>query len=138
MADFAQAEIKNPVKNDSLVRIQPINNLLKRQLVTLVAIVLILLLWQGSSAAIACFYGGMIAVANTLLQRWHLIDSAEYAKSDAGKNLRKAYSCILQRWIVTIVMFAVGFAVLKFPLLPLMTGFIVMQLALLFGIKNQA
>ena len=138
MANFAQAEIENPVKNDRRLRLQPINNLLKRQLITLVGIVLILLWWQGGSAAIACCFGGCIAVANTLLQRWHLIGSVEQAKSDAGKNLRKAYSCVTQRWILTIVMFAVGFAVLKFLPLPLMTGFIVTQLALLFGIKNQA
>jgi ATP synthase protein I len=135
---FAQAEIENPVKNDRRLRLQPINNLLKRQLVVLVGIVLILFWWQGGVAAIACFYGGMIAVANTLLQRWHLIDSVEYARSDAGKNLRKAYSCVAQRWLLTIVMFAVGFAVFNFALLPLMTGFIAMQFALLFGIKKQA
>ena len=138
MTDFAQAEIENPVKNDRRLRLQPINNLLKRQIITLVVIVLTLLWWQGSNAAIAGFFGGSIAVANTLLQRWHLIGAVEQAKSDAGKNLRKAYSCVLQRWGLTIVMFTVGFAVLKFLPLPLMTGFIVTQLALLFGIKNQA
>jgi len=138
MAHFAQAEIKNPVTIDRRLRVQPINHLLKMQVLVLVGIVLISLWWQGSEVAIACLYGGIIAVANTLLQRWHLIDSVEQAKSDAGKNLRKAYSCVAQRWILTIAMFAVGFAVLKFLPLPLMTGFIVTQMALLFGIKNQA
>ena len=126
------------MKHDRRVRLQPINNLLKRQLMVLVVVVLISLWWQGSSVAIACSYGGIIAIANTLLQRWHLIASVEQAKSDAGKNLRKAYSCFIQRWLLTIVLFAVGFAVLKFLPLPLMAGFIVTQLALLFGIKNQA
>ncbi len=126
------------MKNDSRVRLQPINTLLKRQFITLVGIVVILLWWLGINAAVASFFGGSIALANTLLQRWHLIASVEQAKSDAGKNLRKAYSCVAQRWLLTIVMFAVGFAVFKFLPLPLMTGFIVTQLALLFGIKNQA
>ncbi|MDQ7072718.1 MAG: ATP synthase subunit I [Gammaproteobacteria bacterium] len=126
------------MKNDRRVRPQPINALLQRQCITLVGIVFIVLWWLGSSAAVASLFGGGIAVANTLLQRWHLIASVEQAKSDAGKNLRKAYSCVVQRWVLTIVMFAVGFAVLKFLPLPLMTGFIVTQLALLFGIKNQA
>lgn len=123
---------------DRLTRVQPINHLLKVQVVALVLIVLIILWWQGASAATACFYGGSIAIANTLLQRWHLIGSAKQAKSDAGKNLRKAYSCVAQRWLLTIVMFTVGFAVLTFLPLSLMAGFIVTQLALLFGIKNQA
>lgn len=123
---------------DRLTRVQPINHLAKMQVVMLVVTVLIILWWQGYSAAIACFYGGSIAIANTLLQRWHLIGSAKQAKSNAGMNLRKAYRCVAERWILTIVMFAVGFAVLNFSPLPLMTGFIVTQLALLFGIKNRA
>jgi len=108
------------------------------QVVMLVVIVLITLWWRGNSAAIACFYGGSIAIANTLLQRWHLISSAKQAKSNAGMNLRKAYRCVAERWILTIVMFAVGFAVLNLSPLPLMTGFIMTQFALLFGIKNRA
>lgn len=124
---------------DRLTRVQPINHLIKMQVVVLVVIVLITLWWQGSSAAaIACFYGGSIAIANTLLQRWHLIGSAKQAKSNAGMNLRKAYRCVAERWILTIVMFAIGFAVLNLSPLPLMTGFIVTQFALLFGIKNRA
>jgi len=106
------------------------------QVVILVVVSLLFLLWQGYSAAYASFFGGFIAVANTLLQRWHLIKAATQAKSDAGKNLRKAYRCIAERWLLTIVLFAVGFAVLAFLPLPLMTGFIVTQLALLFGNLN--
>ncbi len=124
--------------NDSLVRIQPINNLLRRQLVTLVAIVLMLLVWRGASASLACFYGGSIVIVNTLLQKWHLIESVKKAKSNAGMNLGKAYRCVLDRWIVTIVMFAVGFGALELLALPLMAGFVLMQCVLLFGINNQA
>lgn len=123
---------------DRLTRVQPINHLIKMQVVVLVVTVLIILWWRGNSAAIACFYGGSIAIANTWLQRWHLISSAKQAKSNAGMNLRKAYRCVAERWILTIVMFAIGFAVLNLSPLPLMTGFIVTQFALLFGIKNRA
>lgn len=123
---------------DSRIRVQPINQLLKRQIILLLITVLIALWWQGVSSAIASLYGGSIVIANTLLQRWHLISAATQAKSDAGMNLRKAYRCIVERWIVTIVMFVVGFAVLKFLPLPLMTSFIVIQFALLFGHKSRA
>ncbi|MDH5357655.1 MAG: ATP synthase subunit I [Gammaproteobacteria bacterium] len=123
---------------DRLVRVQPINHLIKMQVVVLVVTVFIILLWQGNSASIACFFGGGMAIVNTLLQRWHLIRSAKQAKSDAGMNLRKAYRCVAERWIVTIVMFVIGFAVLALSPLPLMTGFIVTQLTLLFGNLNRA
>jgi len=121
---------------DSRIRVQPFNQLIKRQIVLLVLTVLIVLWWQESSAALACFYGGSIAIANTLLQRMHLIGSAKQAKANAGMNLRKAYRCVLERWILTIVMFAVGFAVLALTPLPLLIGFTVTQLALLFETRN--
>ncbi|MCJ8272365.1 MAG: ATP synthase subunit I [Psychrosphaera sp.] len=121
---------------DRRIRVQPINHLLKMQVVVLVLIVLFFLWWQGESAAMASCFGATIAIANTLLQRWHLISAAKQAKSDAGMNLRKAYRCVAERWLLTIVMFVVGFAVLAFLPLPLLTGFIVTQLALLFGNTN--
>lgn len=121
---------------DRRIRVQPLNHLLKMQVVVLVLIVLITLWWQGINAAIACFYGGFVVIANTLLQRWRLIGSANQAKSDANLNLRKAYRCVAERWILTIVLFVVGFAVLDLSPLPLMTGFILTQLALLFGTRT--
>ena len=123
---------------DGRIRVQPINQLIKRQVILLVITSLIVLLWQESRDAFSYFYGGSIAVANTLLQRMHLIGAATGAKSDASMNLRKAYRCVIERWVVTVVMFAVGFGVLHLSSLALMTGFIVIQAALLFGIKNRA
>ena len=121
---------------DRRIRVQPINHLLKMQVVILVVVSLFFLWLQGNSAAMASFFGGFIAIANTLLQRWHLIKAATQAKSDASLNLRKAYRCIAERWLLTIILFAVGFGVLALLPLPLMTGFIVTQLALLFGNLN--
>ena len=118
------------------IRVQPINQLLAAQSVILAFTVLVFIWVEGEFAALSCFYGGSIAIGNTLLQRWHLIRAAKQAKSNAGMNLRKAYRCVAERWILTIVMFAVGFAVLKFSPLPLMTGFIVTQLALIFGTRT--
>jgi ATP synthase protein I len=123
---------------DRLIRVQPINSIIRIQVVILVLTVVIVLCLQGLSAAEACLYGGGIAIANSLLQRWHLIGAAKRAKSDAGMNLRKVYRCVAERWILTIVLFVIGFAVLKLVPLPLITGFIVAQLALLFGNLKQA
>jgi ATP synthase protein I len=122
---------------DSRIRVRPINHLIMMQLVTLAITVLIALWWQGINASVACFYGGSIAVANTLLQRWHLIGSAKQAKSDAGMNLGRAYRCVAERWLVTIVMFAIGFWVF-IPDQMILAGFIAMQAVVLFGNYNRA
>lgn len=123
---------------DRLIRVQPINLLLKIQVVTLVLIGLLFLLWQGPGAALAAVFGAAIGVANTLLQRRHLIMAAHEAKADAALNLRKAYRCVLERWFITIVMFTVGFLVLKLLALPLLAAFIATQLVLFLGNMNRA
>ena len=108
------------------------NDFFKMQVVVLALMVLFSFLWQGISVAMACFYGGSISVANSSLQRWSLIGLAKDARSNVEMNLRAAYRCVAERWTVTIVIFVVGFVVLKFLPLPLMIGFIVTQLTLLF------
>ena len=120
-----------------LVRVEPINYLLKLQIIALVITVLIIFLWQGMAASIAYGYGGGIAISNTLLQRWHLLAAAKFAKADAGKNLGRAYRCVAERWALTIVLFATGFSVLKPSALILLAGFIVAQIIVLFGNYNR-
>lgn len=122
---------------DGLVRSGPINQLLKRQVIALVITVLIVFLWQGNGAAIAVLFGGSIAVINTGLQKWHLHAAARVARADAGKNLGRAYRCVAERWLMTMVLFAIGFSVLAESAM-LLAGFIVMQFVVLFGHLNRA
>lgn len=123
--------------SDGLVRAEPINQLLKWQIITLVLTVLIVFVWQGKIASIAYLYGGGIAVGNTLLQRWHLFAATKTAKADAGKNLGRAYRCVAERWALTIMLFAIGFSVF-IPAEMLLAGFVVAQIAVLFGHTNRA
>ena len=123
--------------SDGLVRAEPINHLLKWQITTLVLTVLIVFVWQGNMAGIAYLYGGGIAVGNTLLQRWHLFAAAKTAKADADKNLGRAYRCVAERWVLTIVLFAIGFLVFVSAEM-LLAGFVVAQIAVLFGHRNRA
>ena len=116
------------------IRIQAIGALLKIQAIMLVLIVLSFL-WNGVGTAISCFYGGIIGMANTFLQGRCLFNSVKWDKLNATVNLRKTYLCFVEKWVVTIFMFTVGFAVFKFFPLPLITGYIVIQLALLFWKK---
>ena len=123
--------------SDGLVRVEPIDHLLKWQITILVLTVLIVFVWQGNMAGIAYLYGGGIAVGNTLLQRWHLFAAAKTAKADADKNLGRAYRCVAERWALTIVLFAIGFLVF-IPAEMLLAGFVVAQVAVLFGHRNRA
>lgn len=119
-------------------RIQPINHIIKVQVVVLFTIVIFFLLWQGISSAIASGFGSLIVVGSTMLQKWHLLRAAKYARADATLNLREAYLCMAERWALTLVMLVIGFAVLKLPAMPLLSGFIIAQIALLFSNTNRA
>ena len=108
------------------------DRLLKTQAIITIMTACIILWWQeDSSVAIAAFYGGSIAIINTLLQKWHLINSVKQV--EASMVLRKVYLCAIQRWIASIIMFAIGFIVLKLPSVALLLGFIIVQLALLLA-----
>ena len=123
--------------SEALVRADPINQLLKWQSVALVLTVLIVFVWQGQTASMAYLYGGGIAVGNTLLQKWHLLAAAKTAKADASMNLGRAYRCVAERWVLTIVLFAIGFSVF-IPAEMLLAGFVVAQVVVLFGHYNRA
>ncbi len=122
---------------DGLVRAEPINRLLKWQIVALVITAFLIFLWQGLLASIAVSFGAAIAVINTCLQKWHLHAAAKFAGADAGKNLGRAYRCVAERWIMTIVLFAIGFSVLTEDAW-IVAGFAVMQFVVLFGNLNRA
>ncbi len=104
---------------------------LRIQVVVLLLIFSFFLLWQNDIAAIACFYGGSMAIVNTLLQKQHLISSTKECQLTASIILRKGYRCVAERWVIIITMFIVACSILKLLPLPLMIGFIVTELVLL-------
>ncbi len=122
---------------DRLVRAQPVNHVLRWQCVMLVLITLVGFVWQGVATAIGLFYGAVIAIINTLLMKWHLHRAAYSARADAEKNLSKAYRCVVERWLTSLVLFAIGFAVLALLPLPLLIGFVLTQLMLFLGYTNR-
>ncbi len=119
------------------MRLGPINAILKMQMVMVLALGVAYFIWQGSEAAIACVYGGGIALVGTGLQRWYLIRAVKSAGSSASKNLVKAYRCMLDRWLITIALFAVGFMKLALLPRPLLVGFCITQLVVLFSVFNR-
>ncbi|HDY85560.1 MAG TPA: ATP synthase subunit I [Methylophaga sp.] len=122
---------------ERLVRAEPINHLIKMQLVVLVITSLIILCIQDISMFVAYLYGSAIGIIISFLQRWHLFAAAKNAKADAGKNLGRAYRCIVERWFVTIIMFAIGFLIFLSDEM-MLAGFIAMQGVVLFGNYKRA
>jgi|SRR5690554_7177470 len=123
---------------EQLTRVKPINQLLKTQFIALIVIVACVSWLHGKDVSIAVCFGGMISVANTFLLKWHLLRTVLRAGADPEKNLGGMYRCIAERWVFTIAMFVVGFVVFEFAALPLLLGFVAIQVVLLFGNMKQA
>jgi hypothetical protein len=98
---------------------------------TAVLSILVLLVWAGWgwTAAVACLFGGGVALLNSglLVWRWHrgLVDY----HCDGERHLRSFHRSTMERFFVVGIMLAVGFALLDLAPLPLLTSFIVGQLA---------
>ena len=122
---------------EQLARLQPLNRVLKWQLLTLVVIA-VFTVWWGVETIIAAVFGALISVINTLLMKWHIMRAARTARANAEKNLSSAYRCVAERWMVTIMMFATALGALELEGLPLLLGFALTQLMLFLGNSNRA
>ena len=90
--------------------------------------------WQfDGSVARATLFGGLIAVINSLQMLRHLHRAARVAGFDANQNVKVFYLCAIERLVMTLALFVVGLGILKLAPLPVMSGFILGQLALLPG-----
>jgi ATP synthase protein I len=86
-------------------------------------------LLAGDAAAIGVSFGGSIVMVNTLLLHWHHRRAVRTAGIDAGKNMRILYRAAAERFFTTLALFATGLGILGLEPLPLLLGFIGIQLA---------
>ncbi|WP_126457152.1 ATP synthase subunit I [Sulfuriflexus mobilis] len=102
---------------------------MRRQLIFIVFCVVMvaaaagyILSWPGVAATLL---GGSIILINVLLQHWALRKAERQARANAEHNLRILMRCAIERFVVTIALFALGMGVWKLPPLALIAGFIV-------------
>jgi ATP synthase protein I len=126
------------IKMEQLARLQPLKRITKWQVIAIVLMIILSVWWRGIDTAFAVGFGGSIALINTLLMIWHILRAVESAGADAEKNLGRAYRCVAERWLSTIVMFGTGIVLLELDITALITGFIVTQLMLFMGNTNRA
>jgi ATP synthase protein I len=125
-------------KMEQLTRLQPLKRVVWWQ-VAMCGLIVVFASWSsGFECAIAAGFGSIIAIINTLLMIWHILRAVETAKADANRNLSRAYRCVAERWLNTIVMFATGIVLLEMNIVALMLGFTATQMMLFMGQTNRA
>jgi ATP synthase protein I len=89
------------------------------------------LLTVDASHGIAAFFGGGIALANTLVLRWNFERAGRIAGNSADKNLRLLYRTAAQRLFLTIGLLVLALGGLKLEPQPVLVGFLAGLAALL-------
>ncbi len=95
--------------------------------------------YSGAAAATAAWFGGITATLNIVLLLWRRHCAASGRALSAGRSLWLLYRTALERFILVMLLFALGMGVLKLDPFALLSGFVVGQLALiLMGLKGNS
>jgi F0F1-type ATP synthase assembly protein I len=89
--------------------------------------------YQELLAAQAALYGGSIVMLNVwLMKRWLKIAIA-VGQQTPGKEINILYLAAIQRFILTLVLLAIGMGSFQFPPIPLLLTFALAHLGYFFG-----
>lgn len=80
-------------------------------------------------AAEAVAFGGLVAVVNALLLNWRMRWGGRHLDQDAGWHFRQAFRSLFERFAMVAVLFALGLKLARLAPLPMLTGFVLAQLA---------
>jgi ATP synthase protein I len=91
---------------------------------------------RGEGEAGAALFGGLIGVVVALLLGRGVARATETARLDHKKSMLILYLGALQRFVLVLVLFAVGLKVFDLAFLPLIAGFAGAQLVYVTGMRR--
>ena len=96
----------------------------------------------GETAARAAWFGGAVAMANTLLLVWRMRAAAARAAETPERELARLVRSGVERFFTVALLLAAGLGWLKLSAAPMMGGFVLGQLTLVVsaltrGIEKQ-
>lgn len=96
----------------------------------------------GENAAKAAWFGGLVAVANTLMLAWRMRAAAQSTGKSPGQELAGLARSSMERFFMVALLIAAGLGWLKLMPAPLLLGFVLGQLVLVVstiisGIEKQ-
>lgn len=91
------------------------------------------LVLYGTEVAIALLAGGAIALTNGLLLAWRMRGNRHTVRQSAQRHLWVFYLSSVERFLAVLVLLALSLGPLNMKPLPLILGFVLGQLALVFS-----
>ena len=103
--------------------------LLFQSLIVAAMAAMFLVIFEIFSAVSVC-YGGCVAAVNALLVARCAHRDVKAPERSPQQSVAAVYLCVVQRFVVTALLFALGLGLLKLKPLALLSGFIVGQLVM--------
>lgn len=97
------------------------------QLVLTLIIALSYLILQSLNGFFAALYGGCITLSGTLLMAWRISRAGEAGSKEKQQGYIEIYAGVVQKFILTLVLMAIGMGVLKLDPLAVLVGFAITQ-----------
>ncbi len=110
-----------------------VRRVLAIQLLITLGVALTYLVSQGLLAALSALYGGAIALFSSWLMGWRITKAADAAAHDSNQGAFVIYAGVVQRFLLTLVLMALGMGVLKLAPVAILAGYAVTQVAYLFN-----
>ncbi len=112
-------------------------SLLIIQLVIILLSVVVAVHYFGQSAMLPAFYGGAVALANTMLLSGRIKKFDELAATSPQTGVLSLMLGVVQRFVFVLVALGIGLGALKLMPLPLLGTFMSSQLAFVIGSMRQ-
>jgi ATP synthase protein I len=89
------------------------------------------LIFQDTSGFLAAMYGGSITLTGTVLMAWRIWRAGEVAGQEKQQGFIEIYAGAIQKFILTLVLMAVGMGYLKLEPLAILVSFTLTQFSYL-------
>ncbi len=106
-----------------------VRRLLIVQFAILLMVALVYFALNNINGFIAALYGGAITLSGTLLMAWRINRAGEIASSNTLQSSMEIYTGVMQKFILTLLLMAVGMGYLKLDPVALLVSFALTQLS---------
>lgn len=107
-------------------------NLIKNQCYIALFLAILAMLVFNSTVFLAFLYGAFIALSGSLISSWRITRAGTVGQFEMQQGYIEIYLGAIQRYILTLVLFAIGIGFLHLPAVAIIGAFAIEQLAYLF------
>ncbi len=103
-----------------------------------VSIVTLIWFWGDLHQTLSVLFGGLTTIPATVILAWRIRRSAEVIAAKGSHGVVYLYLAAIERFLYTVLLFALGIIILKLAILPMIVGLIAGQVGFfLGGLKSQ-